>query len=368
MRPFSLLIKPSGPDCNVACEYCFYCRRQELFGGEKHRMDAEVLERLVRDHMALGFEVSSFAWQGGEPTLMGLDFYKKVVQLQSKFGKAGREVTNALQTNAILLDEEWCEFLAEYKFLVGISLDGPKEVHDFYRVDKGGNGTFDRVIKAINYCREHKVPYNILTLLNDNNVERVDEIFDFFVEQKFEFWQFIPCVEVDPDNGKVMDFSVSPKQYGDFLCRLFDRWIEYGPEKISIRMFDSLVSYCLSGRHTICTFGRSCDDYIVIEHNGDAFGCDFFVGQQWRCGNIMDSSIGELFVSDTKKDFARRKTKVENKCFLCRHKAICQGGCLKDRIIEKDDYSQCSYFCEGYKRFFDYAMPKFMQLAAGVAK
>ena len=364
MRPFSLLIKPSGPDCNIACQYCFYCRKAELFDSAKHRMRDEMLERLVSDYMRLGFEMSSFAWQGGEPTLIGLDFYKRVVELQQAFCKDGQHFSNALQTNAILLDDNWCRFLAEHNFLVGISLDGTKEMHDHYRLDKGGNDTFDRVVKAINCCKEFNVDYNILTLLNDHNVGRVDEVFDFFIEQNFKFWQFVPCVEIDPDSGEVAGFSITPKQFGDFLCRLFDRWIQLGPEKISIRMFDSILSYCLNGRHTNCTFNRSCNDYLVVEHNGDVFCCDFFVEPDFKCGNIMDQSLGKLIASDVKKEFARRKSKVENKCFLCRHKAICQGGCLKDRIVDTSDYAHCSYFCESYRQFFDYALPKFMQIAA----
>ncbi len=366
MKQFALLIKPSGPDCNIACQYCFYARKKQMFGKTEHAMNMDVLEKLIRDYMSLNFETSSFAWQGGEPTLMGLDFYKKVVKLQIKYGSNGRKVSNALQSNGILLDERWCEFLAEYNFLVGISLDGTKELHDYYRVGKSGEGTFDKVVKAIQRCKKYNVQYNVLTLLNQNNVEKCDDIFNFFINHGIKFWQFIPCAEVDAKSGRVTDFSITPEQYGRFLCRLLDKWLEHDPKKISIRMFESLISYCVSGSHTICTFNRSCDDYIVVEHNGDAFCCDFFVEKKWRCGNIIDTHVRKLFNSNIKKKFAKSKHVVEDKCFLCRYKALCQGGCLKDRIVIAGRYDSSSYFCESYKQFFDYAMPKINLIAAEI--
>jgi len=367
MQPFTLLIKPSGSDCNVDCKYCFYKDRAPQVGRGRQRMSDEVLEALVKDYLELRFPVSSFAWQGGEPTLMGLDFYKKVVELQKKYGGPGQEVTNALQTNAILLNDKWCQFLHESKFLVGISIDGPKEFHDYYRLDYSGAGTFDKVVRAIENCKKHKVEFNILTLLNDRNAEHPDELFDFFIEKGIRFLQFIPCVELDPATGEVADFSITPQQYGEFMCRIFDRWYEYGPHKLSIRDFDSILSYCVQGKHTICTFDKQCSQYIVIEHTGDAFTCDFFVEPKWRLGNIFETPIEKLAASKKKRTFARLKQNLSNKCLLCRHLAVCRGGCMKDRApFDKDNFGRESYFCEGYKRFFDYTMPRFMQLAATI--
>jgi len=367
MQPFTLLIKPSGSDCNVDCKYCFYkCRAPEV-GRGKQRMSEEVLERLVKDYMELRFPLAGFAWQGGEPTLMGLDFYKKVVELQKKYGVSGQEVGNSLQTNAILLNEKWCRFLSENKFLVGVSIDGPKEFHDFYRLDHSGAGTFDRVMRAIDNCKRHNVEFNTLTLLNDRNADHPDEVFDFLIELGVKFVQFIPCVEVDPETGEIADFSITPKQYGDFLCRLFDRWYAYGPRKLSIRDFDSVLSYYVTGRHSICTFDRQCSQYIVIEHNGDAFCCDFFVEPKWRLGNIFETPIEKLAVSSKKRTFAQAKKNLCNKCLVCRHLAVCRGGCMKDRApFDKENYGRESYFCEAYKQFFDYAIPRFMQIAAEI--
>ena len=367
MQPFTLLIKPAGSDCNLDCKYCFYKNRAPELGQGRQRMSDEVLKRLVRDYLQLGFPVAGFAWQGGEPTLMGLDFYKRAVELQKKYGAPGQQISNSLQTNAILLDEKWCRFLHEDKFLVGISIDGPKEFHDYYRLDHSGSGTFDNVMKAIEKCKKYKVEFNTLTLLNDKNIEHPDELFDFFVENSIRYLQFIPCVELDPTTDKVADFSITPQQYGQFLCRIFDRWYDYGPEKLSIRDFDSIISYCVTGEHTICTFGKQCSQYIVVEHAGDCFCCDFFVEPKWRLGNIFETPIEKLAAGKKKRAFARLKQNLSNKCLLCRHLAVCRAGCMKDRAhFDNDSFGRESYFCEGYKRFFDYTMPRFMQIAANI--
>ncbi|MDI6450432.1 anaerobic sulfatase maturase [Anaerobaca lacustris] len=402
MQPFTLLIKPSGSDCNVDCEYCFYkCRAPEI-GQGRQRMSDEVLHTLVKDYMELRFPVSGFAWQGGEPTLMGLDFYRKTVEWQVQYGVSGQEVGNSLQTNAILLDsDEWGKFLHEARFLVGISIDGPKELHDRYRLDLGGHGTWDRVMRAIDCCKRHDVEFNTLTLINNLTAEHPDEVFDFLLDLGVRYLQFIPCVEVDPQTGQIAEFSVSPEQYGEFLCRIFDRWLAVGPDKLSIRDFDSLLSYCIGGRHTICTFDRQCSQYIVIEHSGDVFPCDFFVEPQWKLGNIVETPIQELAASAKKRAFARRKQNLNNRCLVCRHLAVCRGGCMKDRAPRgegvpplrpvgivpvreeqgqdalatedkgrmpspRDDQGRESYFCESYQRFFDYALPKLMQVAAKI--
>jgi uncharacterized protein len=388
MQPFTLLIKPSGSDCNVDCEYCFYKARAPQVGQGRQRMSEQVLEKLVKDYMQLRFALAGFAWQGGEPTLMGLDFYEKTVELQKQYGVSGQEVGNSLQTNAILLNDKWCRFLHDNKFLVGVSIDGPKEFHDHYRLDHSGSGTFDRVMHAIESCKEHQVEFNTLTLINAKNVTHPDEVFDFLVKLGVKFLQFIPCVEVEPATGKIADFSITPEQYGEFLCRLFDRWYEHGPRNVSIRDFDSILSYYLTGRNTICTFDKQCSQYIVIEHTGDAFCCDFFVELKWRLGNIFETPIEKLAASSRKRAFARAKQNLCNKCIVCRHLTICRGGCMKDRVMLDTGYSirehapvgstrtdehresriedRESYFCQAYKRFFDYTIPRFMQIAARI--
>jgi len=369
MQPFTLLIKPSGSDCNLDCKYCFYKHRSPEVGAGKQRMSEQVLQRLIKDYMQLGFGVCGFSWQGGEPTLMGLDFYERAVELQKRYGRGGQQVSNALQTNAILLDDKWCKFLHGNKFLVGISIDGLKEFHDFYRKDHAGRGTFDKVMAAIENCKKHNVEFNTLTLLNDKNVDHPDELFDFLTGLGVKYLQFITCVERDPQTGEIADFSITPDQYGQFLCRIFDRWFEFGPQNLSIRDFDSILSYCATGKHTICTYDKQCSSYIVIEHTGDVFPCDFFVEPKWRLGNIFEAPIDKLANSAKKREFARAKENLCDRCLVCQHLAVCRAGCTKDRAAanKNANWNTPSYFCQSYKKFFDHALPRFMQIAAKIS-
>lgn len=382
MQPFTLLIKPSGSDCNIDCKYCFYKNRPAISPATcgqglppaqvrglngRQRMGGEVLEKLVKDYLKLGFPVAGFAWQGGEPTLMGLDFFERVVELQKKYGVSGQEISNTIQTNGVLLDDKWCRFFHDNKFLVGVSIDGPSEFHDYYRVDYSGWGTFDKVIRAIENFKKYKVEFNALCLLNDRNVGYPDELFDFFVGNGIEYLQFIPCVETEPTTGKIADFSITPQQYGEFLCRIFDRWYEYGPERLNIREIDSLVSYLVLGNHTICTYSKQCAGFVVVEHSGDCFCCEFFVEPRWGLGNIFETPLEKLAASSVKRAFARNKQNLCDKCLLCRYLAVCRGGCMKDRIPLGGQGSRESYFCESYKRFFDSAMPRAKQVAAAIS-
>ena len=328
-------------------------------------MPDDVLEAMIRDYITLQFPVSNIAFQGGEPTLMGLDFYKKVVALQEKYAQPDQLITNSLQTNAILLDDEWCEFLAENEILVGISIDGPKKFHDHFRLDHAGKGTFDRVMESIDRCKQHGVEFNTLTLLNQQNIDHANEIWDFLVsELGIKFLQFIQCVERDPATGEIADFSITAEQYGRFLCTIFDRWYAHGIREVSVRTFDSLVSYCAGFGHTECTHMPKCADYVVIEHNGDVFACDFFVEDEWKLGNLLDTPLGELATGKRKREFKSLKRSLADKCLLCRHLDVCRGGCLKDRRIGEGDYKAPSYFCEGYKILFDHALPKLKVIAA----
>jgi uncharacterized protein len=366
-QPFTLLIKPAGPDCNIACRYCFYTGKSEMFGAGTHRMSEATLECLVKSYLRLRFPMNSFAWQGGEPTLMGLDFYTQAVRLQQQYGATGQIVSNTLQTNGILLNDAWGEFLAEYKFLCGISLDGPQEFHDYYRKDRAGQGTYDRVLAGIESCRRHGVEFNILVLLNNRNVDYPDVLFDYFTSRDLLYLQFVPCVEPNPANPKQpAEYSISPEQYGRFLCRFFDRWQDGWTRKLSVRIFDSMLSYLLSNSHTECTFGRQCNDYIVIEHNGDAYCCDFFVTGETRLGNILDTPIEQLASHPIKQAFSRKKTELADLCLTCQHLDICRGGCPKDRAMLTGTHTMPCYFCEGYKMFFDHALNPLRVLAAEV--
>jgi len=369
MQPFTLLIKPSGSDCNIDCRYCFYKGRDAAFGQGRQRMSDAVLEKMIREYMQVGLPVAGFAWQGGEPTLMGVDFFRRAVELQKRYGTPGQQVSNTMQTNATLLDETWCRFLHENKFLLGISIDGPREFHDAYRVDHAGSGTFERVFQGIQNCKRYGVEFSTLILLNNLNVEHPDRLFEFLVENDLMYVQFIPCVEVDAATGEPAEFSITPKQYGDFLCRLFDLWYRYGPDQMNIRDFDSLVTYYVLGHHTICTYSKQCAGFVVVEHSGDAFCCEFFVEPQWRLGNILETPLARLATSGTKKAFAREKERIGNQCLICRHLAVCRGGCMKDRArLHPGQSGQASYFCDSYRQFFDHALGRLMQIAAAVEK
>jgi uncharacterized protein len=329
-------------------------------------MSDEVLEKMVRGHFELEFPVAGFAWQGGEPTLMGLEFFEKAVALQKNYAAAGQEISNTMQTNGVLLDDNWCRFLHENKFLIGISIDGPRVLHDCYRVDHSGSGTFDRVLRTIENFKKYGVEFNTLTLLNNRNVDHPDELFDFFVAHGSTYMQFIPCVEVEPAGGRIADFSITPGQYGDFLCRIFDRWYEYGPEKLNIREIDSLISYFVLGKHTICTYSKQCAGFVVVEHTGDCFCCEFFVGPKWHLGNILQTPLAKLAAGSVKRAFARSKQELNDKCLVCRHLDVCRGGCLKDKSVFGGANRE-SYFCESYRRFFDYAIPRAKETAAAIA-
>ncbi len=368
MEPFTLLIKPSGSDCNIDCAYCFYKDRPSEFGTGAQRMSEDVLEKLVADFMRLGFAVSGFAWQGGEPTLMGLDFYQRAVELQRKYGKPGQQVSNKLQTNGILLNDKWCRFLHDNKFLLGISIDGPKQFHDYYRRDHSGSGTYDRVMRGIENCKEYGVEFNALVLLNQLNVQHPDELFEFFIENDMTYLQFIPCIEHDPSTHKPADFSITPEQYGDFLCRVFDLWYEYGTDKLNIRDFDSIVTHYVLGRHTVCTHSRQCTGFLVVEHTGECFPCEFFVGPEWRIGNVLETPLGELATHTKRRAFARNKQSVSGKCLICNYLDLCRGSGMKDRIrMDSDSSVSETYFCQAYKRFYDYSLPRFMQISADIS-
>ncbi|MBN2128584.1 MAG: anaerobic sulfatase maturase [Sedimentisphaerales bacterium] len=369
MQPFTLLIKPSGSACNIDCRYCFYKGRDARFGRGAQRMSDAVLEKMVRDYMELGLPVAGFAWQGGEPTLMGVDFFRRAVELQKRYGTPGQQVSNTMQTNGTLLDERWCRFLRENKFLLGISIDGPKEFHDVYRVNHSGAGTFEKVFRGIRHCRQQGVEFNVLILLNNLNVEHPDRLFEFLLENDLSYVQFIPCVEADPATQRVAGFSITPKQYGDFLCRLFDLWYAHGPDKMNVREFDSLTSYYVLGHHTICTYSKRCAGFVVVEHSGDAFCCEFFVEPRWRLGNVLEQPLGDLAASRAKRAFARDKERLSDSCLVCQYLDLCRGGCMKDRLRPGPGRpEQRSYFCESYKQLFDHALPRFMQIAAAVEK
>ncbi len=363
----SVLIKPAGPDCNLGCEYCFYLKTSELFSDTPvHRMSEEVLKATVRQVMQQGGPSVNFGWQGGEPTLMGLDFFKQAVELQKRYGRTGQTVGNGLQTNGILIDRSWAEFLRDAEFLVGLSLDGPEHIHDRYRRTRNDKGTWAQVTAARDCMLEVGTQVNALVVVNDYSVQYPAEIYDYHKKNGLPFMQFIPCVEPDPvHRGAVAPFSVSGEAFGAFLCELFDLWISdfrYGQPTTSIRYFDSLFYHYVNLTPPECTLLKECGVYVVVEHNGNVYPCDFFVESPWHLGNVMTDSLTELLNSDKQNRFAAVKTRLPDECSTCDWLELCWGGCPKDRQNDPGDQGS-NHFCTAYKMFFEHSDGKFKILA-----
>ncbi|MBC8491735.1 MAG: anaerobic sulfatase maturase [Candidatus Marinimicrobia bacterium] len=320
-KPLSnILIKPAGPDCNLACDYCFYLDKTGLFQKKsKHRMSVEVLRELMRQLLQQGTQQISVAWQGGEPTLMGVDFFRKAVEFQNQYA-AGKVVGNSLQTNGLLIDDRWTSFLREHHSLVGLSIDGPQHIHDHYRKDRGGRGSWEKVVAAATLMLENDVEVNALSTINAYSVNYPDEIYDYLKALGFRFMQFIPIVETSENGGGVAPYSVAPRDYGDFLIRLFDRWLadfEYGEPTTSIRYFESLFYRYVNMQPPDCTLMEHCGPYVVVEYNGDVYACDFFVEPAWRLGNIMKNRLIDLLNSPRQQEFGNQKAELPKKCRNC---------------------------------------------------
>jgi len=368
-KPFSLLIKPASADCNLNCTYCFYLDHADLYPETKiHRMSDKVLERVISSYLSTNQPVYGFGWQGGEPTLMGLDFFQKVVDLQKKYGKPGAVVSNGLQTNGILINDDFAQHLAKYNFLVGVSLDGPAEIHNHYRKFINGADTHDRVLKSIERLKRHRVEFNILVLVNNLNVKKPKQIYHYLCDQGFYYHQYIECVEFD-DKGNLCSFSIKGEEWGEFLCGIYDEWIKTDTRKISVRLFDSLLNYLVDKRYVVCKMNQNCCQYFVVEYNGDIYPCDFFVEKQLKLGNIRYGTWGEFLNSDIYHEFGRQKALWNKQCWECEYIVYCSGGCLKNRFYSKRrDPSQISWLCKGWKMFYQHALPGLKELAREIRK
>lgn len=362
-----MLIKPAGPDCNMACTYCFYLEKSELFPDSKiHRMSEGILEETVKQVLTQGEREVSFGWQGGEPTLMGLSFFRKAVEFQQQYGR-GQAVGNGLQTNGLLIDREWAEFLREYKFLIGLSLDGPEHIHNRYRLMRNGKGSWSRVVEKAKLLLDMDVATNALTVINDFSVKFPEEIYAFHKSLGLNYMQFIPCLEPDPKNpSQVAPFSAPPDEYGRFLCRVFDLWLDDFDgmaATTSIRFFDSLFHPYVDLPAPECTLLKECGVYVVVEHNGDIYACDFFVSPEWRLGNIMTGKLIDMLNSSKQNRFGQLKSSLPMECRNCPWLRTCRGGCTKDRIHNPSN-PELNHFCLSYKQFFEHADKRFKELAA----
>jgi uncharacterized protein len=329
-------------------------------------MSDEVLAKMISDYMSFVGKHVSFGWQGGEPLLTGLNFFKKVVYYQQLYGRPGQIVANGFQTNAILIDDDWARLFKNYNFLVGVSLDGPANIHDYYRRNSAGQPSYDRVMKSIDTLKRHRVEFNILTLVNNRNVSQAKELYDFFVGHGMRYLQFIPCIEQDPITKQAADFSITPEQYGKFLCDLFDMWMGDGMPSTYIRLFDALLMDYAGVGQPLCQFQEKCGNYVVVEYNGDVYACDFFVEPEWFLGNLMETSLEQIIRSDKFAFFSERKSRHTQICQQCRWLSICHGGCPKHRTVLGNEIEYPSYFCPAYKTFFEYSHQRFIDLSRRV--
>jgi len=325
-------------------------------------MSQEVLERMVSSYMALPQQQYTFGWQGGEPTLMGVEFFREAIRLQKKHGRMGAIVANGLQTNATLIDDEFAAHLAKYNFLLGVSIDGPEEVHDTYRRNAAGGASHADVLRGIECLKRNNVEFNALVLVSKSNVHRARQVYQYVCDNGILHHQYIPCVEFD-GSGNLLPFAIDGAQWGDFLCELFDVWLPNDTRRVSIRYFDSLLAYLVDGVHNICHMGSNCCQYFVVEYNGDVYPCDFFVERDLKLGNVTTDSWEALAASETYREFGAQKAKWNAACSECEFIKLCAGDCLKHRLPAHGSPETLSPLCSGWKQFFRHALPGFKRLA-----
>ncbi|MCM8788356.1 MAG: anaerobic sulfatase maturase [Candidatus Omnitrophica bacterium] len=361
MKQFSLLIKPTSSECNSDCLYCFYKNLPLYRERNLKRMSQETLRTLVEKYLKTEQWQYIFSWQGGEPLLMGFEFYKKVISFQIEFAKQGSVIGNGIQTNAYLVNDSWAEFFSQAKFLVGISIDGPEELHNKFRSVAGGNNAFNMVMNAINLLERHNVKFNTLTVVNSASAGKAKQIYQFLKDIGSDYHQYIPCVEYTT-NGKRLPWSIDGKEWGRFLCDLFEAWIN-DSHRASIRLFDSIILVLLGRNPGICQMETSCCQYFVIEHNGDVFPCDFFVRDNTLLGNITRDDWQDFFNSKIYKNFGIKKSLWHPECDRCQFIKLCAGDCQKHRVSKKHSQRVKSILCEGWKIFYKETMPEFKKIA-----
>jgi uncharacterized protein len=380
---FHLMAKPMGALCNLDCQYCFYLEKEKLYPpNENFRMTDAVLENYVQQYIATqdGPEIT-FAWQGGEPTLLGVEFYRKAISWQKQFA-GDKQISNTLQTNGTLLDDAWCDFLAANKFLVGVSIDGPRELHDAYRVDKKQQPTFDSAMRGIELLKKHGVEFNTLTVVNRKNSKHPLEVYRFLKQIGSRYLQFIPLVERQPNKAAralgldfatppspdeigtdsdalVTEASVEARQYGEFLIAIFEDWILRDVGRIFVQLFDVALSNWMGLGSSMCVFAERCGAAMALEHNGDVFSCDHYVYPNFKLGNLMHQSLGDMARSPAQKKFGTDKfDSLPKYCRACEVRFACNGECPKHRFIQTPDgEAGLNYLCAGYKKFFNHIEP-----------
>jgi len=365
-REFQVMVKPIGALCNLDCHYCYYLSKKDLYPKSgTSRMADDLLENYIVQHIAASPKESVlFSWHGGEPTLLGLDYFRRIVELQRKHRPPGREILNGIQTNGTLLDEEWCRFLAAEGFFVGLSMDGPKELHDRYRIDTHGRATHRSVLQAYRLLQRHRVHCDVLCVVHQQNVRQPAAVYRFFKDLGVQFLQFLPLV-AHQGGGEVSAQSVPALAYGTFLCTIFDEWVCRDMERIQIQNFDEATRPFLGMDHALCISAQACGNVVVLEHNGDVYSCDHFVDAEHRIGNIRETPLAELLESPALLEFGRNKSEgLPRYCRQCDVLAMCNGGCPKDRLARTPDGEEgLNYLCPGLKEFYTHSRPYLQKLA-----
>lgn len=376
---FHVMAKPSGAACNLHCDYCFYLKKDGLYLQSDFRMPEEVHEAYIKQLLeSQRSPLVTVAWQGGEPTLIGLDFYERSIKMQKRYAKPGVRVENTFQTNGVLLTDEWCHFFRENNFLVGLSIDGPRELHDIYRKDKAGHGTFGRAERAVRLLQKHEVDFNILCAVHSKNAGHPLEVYRFFRDElEAQYIQFIPVVELDnaerknaernniqrdkqtgfQEGNTVTDRSVRPEQWGNFLIQIFDEWVNRDVGRTFVLNFDAALAGWLGRAGMVCIFARTCGLSLALEHNGDLYSCDHFVEPDHLLGNILKTPMTELVGSYKQRKFGQDKwDTLSRSCRECDFLFACNGECPRNRLIAAPDGGPTmNYLCEGYKAFFTHA-------------
>lgn len=353
------MAKPAGASCNLRCAYCFYLSRAQLYPDSPFRMPDTVLDAYIRQYIqAQPAGECMFAWQGGEPTLMGLDFYRRAVELQQRYQPPLMTIGNAFQTNGVLLNDEWCDFLHQHRFLVGLSLDGPAEMHDAWRRDAGGHGSHARVFAALKRLQRHQVDFNVLCVVNARNAQHPREVYSFLRDAGVQFVQFIPIVERDA-NGDVTPWSVTPEAFGSFLCGVYDEWIRRDVGSVFVQQFDTALQTWTGEPASLCVNAPVCGRALIIEHTGDIYACDHFVDPPHRLGNILETPLVDLVESEQQRRFGlAKRDALPGQCRECRWRFACHGACPKDRFVsDRNGEPGMNYLCAGYTRFFSHIEP-----------
>jgi uncharacterized protein len=361
-REFQIFAKPVGAVCNLNCTYCYYLIKKEIYPADSSfLMPDDLLEKYVIQHIeATTDDIITFSWHGGEPLMAGIDFYRKAVALQQKYKPEGKILSNGLQTNGTLLNDEWCRFLSENGFTVGVSIDGPAEFHNLNRLARNGRNTSDEVITGFNLLKKYGITPEVLCVVNSANVRFPLEVYNYLKQLGPEYLAFLPLVEKDPDSPSgASENSVPAKEFGIFLGRVFDEWVEKDIGEIKIQVFEEAIRPAFGQDHTLCIFKTDCGGVPVVEHNGDFYSCDHYVNNEHLLGNINDKSLTYFLDSEKQQAFGKAKSlTLPAYCKNCEVLAMCNGECPKNRFIfSPDGEPGLNYLCEGYKYFFNHCRP-----------